>query len=93
MDEVRQLNYEGKVQICNAFYNFVCKKRLCNFLITRFEETYPYITSSDMDESLEYIFYAINDLDSAITHIDFYNPMLFFELGDILFSIIESSKR
>lgn len=89
MEEVRKLDYDGKAQVCNAFHKFVHQNKLRSPLITHFEETYPYIATSDMDESLEYIFYATNDLDSAITHIDFYNPMLFFKLGDMLFKVIE----
>ena len=37
MEEVRKLDYDGKVQVCNAFYKFVHQNKLRSPLITRLE--------------------------------------------------------
>ena len=36
---------------------------------------------NDLEETIEYIHYAINDLDNAISEIDLNDPMLFFHIA------------
>ena len=61
--------------------------------ISRFEETYEDIIFSHLDDSLDQIHYAINDLDNAIYEIDMYAPMAFFDVERQLAPIIKRSPK
>jgi len=62
-------------------------------LIKRFEDTYSDIIFSHLDESLDQIHYAINDLDNAIYEIDMFDPMTFFDIERKLTPIIRRSPK
>jgi len=64
-----------------------------SYMITRFEETYDDIIFSHLDDSLDQIHYAINDLDNAIYEIDMYDPMTFFDVEHKLAPIIKRSPK
>lgn len=50
---------------------------MVSFFLDRFEETYSRINMKDLEESVEWIGYAVNDMDNAITEIDYNAPMTF----------------
>ena len=47
----------------------------------------------NLQQSIEAIHYTVNDLDNAITNIDYYEPMLFFNLARVLAKIIASGNK
>ncbi len=87
MEAVRKLSYEKKVEACKEFHWMVNEEYSseCGMFIDRFEEVYHLIDFDDIyGDSCQYIGYCINDLDNAIHEIDYYNPMLFFEISEKL---------
>ena len=60
--------------------------------IERFRETFGDIDCDKPDESVEFIHYTVNDLDSALTFIDYHSPMDFLELAGALASVIAEAK-
>ena len=62
-------------------------------MISRFEETYEDIIYSHLDNSINQIHYAINNLDNAIYEIDMYDPMTFFDIERKLAPIIKRSAK
>ena len=51
-----------------------------SFFLDRFEETYSRIDMKDLEESIEWIGYAVNDMDNTISEIDYNDPMTFFDI-------------
>ena len=78
-EDIRLLNYEGKAQVCKTFHQYLKKNpNIESFFINRFEETYSRINMKDLEESVEWIGHAVNDMDNAISEIDYNDPMTFF---------------
>ena len=46
------------------------------FFLDRFEETYFRIDMKDLEKTVEWIGYAMNNMDNTITEIVFYAPMI-----------------
>lgn len=95
MDDIRALRYDAQAEVCKAFHKLI-KKGFPDddsYLITRFEETYDDIIFSHLDDSLDQIHYAINDLDNAIYEIDMFDPMTFFDVERKLAPIIRRSPK
>ena len=44
---------------------------MVSFFLDRFEETYSRIDMKDLEESIEWIGYAVNDMDNTISEIDY----------------------
>lgn len=42
----------------------------------------------DLEESIEWIGYAVNAMDNAITEIDYNDPMTFFDIEKVMGKII-----
>ena len=95
MEDIRALNYKAQAEICKAFHKMI-KKGFPgddSDMISRFEETYDDIIYSHLDDSIDQIHYAINDLDNAIYEIDMYDPMTFFDIERKLTPIIRRSPK
>jgi len=95
MEDIRALNYKAQAEICKAFHKMI-KKGFPgddSDMISRFEETYDDIIYSHLDDSIDQIHYAINDLDNAIYEIDMYDPMTFFDVERKLTPIIRRSPK
>lgn len=43
----------------------------------------------DLEESIEWIGYAVNDMDNTISEIDYNDPMTFFDIEKVLRKVIE----
>lgn len=52
---------------------------MVSFFLDRFEETYSRINMKDLEESIEWIGYVVNDMDNVISEIDYNAPMTFFD--------------
>ena len=95
IEDIRALRYDAQAEVCKAFHKMI-KKGFPgddSYMITRFEETYDDIIFSHLDDSLDQIHYAINDLDNAIYEIDMYDPMTFFDVEHKLAPIIKRSPK
>ena len=42
----------------------------------------------DLEETVEWIGYAVNDMDNAITEIDYINPVAFFDIEKLMGKVI-----
>ena len=93
IEDIRSLGYESQAKVCKSFHQLVKKHALTGFFITRFEETYSRINMKNLEESIEAIHYNVNDLDNAISEIDFYDPMLFFEIAEAIAKVIAKEKK
>ena len=92
-EDIRALDYKSQAQVCKAFHQYLKKKHLDGFFINRFQQTYSQINMKNLQQSIEAIHYTVNDLDNAITNIDYYEPMLFFNLARVLAKIIASGNK
>ena len=95
IEDIRALRYDAQAEVCKAFHKMI-KKGFPgddSYMITRFEETYGDIIFNHLDDSLDQIHYAINDLDNAIYEIDMYDPMTFFDVEHKLAPIIKRSPK
>ena len=93
-EDIRQLNYKGKAQVCKTFHQYLKKNpNADSFFINRFEETYSRINMKDLDETVEWIGYAVNDMDNAITEIDYNDPMTFFDIEKLMGKVISKELK
>ena len=47
----------------------------------------------DLEKSVEWIGYAINDMDNAISEIDYNNPMNFFDIEKSMGKVISKEQK
>ena len=93
-EDIRQLNYKGQAQVCKTFLQFLKKNpNADSFFINRFEETYSRINMKDLEETIEWIGYAVNDLDNAITEIDYNAPIGFFDIEKVMGKVISKELK
>lgn len=88
-EDIRRLNYKGQAQVCKTFHQYLKKNpNIESFFINRFEETYSRINMKDLEETVEWVGYAVNDMDKAITEIDYNAPMTFFDFEKSMVKVI-----
>ena len=91
--DIRKLNYKGQAQVCKTFHQYLKKNpNVVSFFLDRFEETYSHINMRNLDATIEWIRYTVNDMDNAISEIDYNDPMLFFEIAGVLSKVIAKNK-
>lgn len=84
-EDIRKLNYKGQAKLCKTFHQYLKKNPDAeSFFTDRFEETYSRIDMRDLEESIEWIGYAVNDMDNAIADIDYNDPMTFFDIEKVM---------
>ena len=89
MDDIRTLNYIGQAKIGQAFDKWLEENPNVEFLFSdRFMETFAEVDMDNLEEMIENIHYALNDLDNAVIYIDYYSPTDFFMLERIFAKII-----
>lgn len=92
-EDIRKLNYKGQAKVCKSFHQYLAKNPLvASFFTRRFEETYSHINMRNLEATIEWIRYTVNDMDNAISEIDYNDPMLFFEIAGVLGKVIANSK-
>ena len=85
LEDVRALDHIGQAKVCEAFAKWLDRNpNVDSMFIERFRETFDNIDHDKPDESVEFIHYAVNDLDSALTFIDYHSPMDFLDVVGIL---------
>ena len=93
-ENIRQLNYKGQAKVCKTFHQYLKKNpNSDSFFINRFEETYSRINMKDLEETIEWIGYAVNDLDNAISEIDYNDPMTFFDIEKLMGKVISKELK
>ena len=93
LDDIHILDYKGQAKVCKAFHQYLVKNPLAaSFFTRRFEETYSHINMRNLDATIEWIRYTVNDMDNAISEIDYNDPMLFFEIAGVLGKVIAKNK-
>ena len=93
LDDIRSLDYKGQAKVCKSFHQNLAKNPLAaSFFTRRFEETYSHINMRNLDATIEWIRYTVNDMDNAISEIDYNDPMLFFEIAGVLGKVIAKDK-
>lgn len=94
IDEIRSLDYKGQAQVCKTFHQYLTKHpNEVSFFLDRFEETYSRIDMKDLEESIEWIGYAVNDMDNTISEIDYNAPMTFFDIEKVMGKIISKELK
>ena len=74
-EDIRKLNYKGQAQVCKTFHQYLKKNpNVVSFFLDRFEETYSHINMRNLDATIEWIRYTVNDMDNAILEIDYNAP-------------------
>lgn len=93
-EDIRLLNYKGQAQVCKTFHQYLKKNHnVESFFINRFEETYSRINMKDLEESVEWIGHVVNDMDNAITEIDYNDPMTFFDIEKLMGKVISKELK
>ena len=88
-EDIRKLNYKGQAQVCKTFHQYLTKHpNVVSFFLDRFEETYSRIDMKDLEESIKWIGYAVNDMDNTISEIDYNAPMNFFYIEKTMGKVI-----
>lgn len=94
LEDIRTLNYKGQAKICQAFDKWLDDNPDVEFIFSdRFMETFAEVDMDNLEETIENIHYAINDLDNAVTYIDYYSPTDFFVLERIFAKIIAEENK
>ena len=93
-EDIRKLNYKGQAQVCKTFHQYLKKHpNVVSFFLDRFEETYSRINMRDLEESIEWIGYAVNDMDNTISEIDYNAPMTIFDIEKVKGKIISKELK
>ena len=93
LEDIRALDHIGQAKVCEAFAKWLDRNtNVDSMFIERFRESFDNIDHDKPDESVEFIHYAVNDLDSALTFIDYRSPMDFLELAGSLALVIAVAK-
>ena len=66
---------------------------MVSFFLGRFKETYSRINMKDLEESIEWIGYAVNDMDNIISEIDNNDPMTFFDIEKVMGKVISKELK
>ena len=67
--------------------------KVVSFFLDRFEETYSRIDMKDLEESIEWIGSAVNDMDKTISEIDYNDPMTFFDIEKVMGKVISKELK
>lgn len=93
-EDIQKFNYKGQAQVCKTFHQYLKKNpNVVSFFLDRFEETYSRIDMKDLEESIEWIGYAVNDMDNTISEIDYNAPMTFFDIEKVMAKVISKELK
>ena len=93
-EDIRKLNYKGQAQVCKTFHQYLKKNpNVVSFFLDRFEETFSRINMKDLEDSIEWIGYAVNDMDNVISEIDYNDPMTFFDIEKSMGKVISKELK
>ena len=93
-EDIRKLNFKGQAQDCKTFHQYLKKHPIVvSFFLDRFEETYSRINMKDLEKSIEWIGYAVNDMDNTISEIDYNDPMTFFDIEKVMGKVISKELK
>lgn len=93
MEDIRKADYKMQGKLCLALRKyFLDVDDSWNFdmFVGRFMETSGNIDPRNIEDTIEWITYSVNDMDNAIMVIDRHDPMAFFHLALHLEKIIKA---
>ena len=94
MEDIRRLPFEAQAETCKAFHQFIRKTDwIDDYMIERFGQTYRHIKFNHLSDSVHWVRYCINDLDNAITHLDYDDPITFFMFSARLEPLIKKWQK
>ena len=91
METIRNLPFEKQMEVCKTFLRMIEKGQMGpdTIFFDRFEEDFETVDSED-DETWHNLHFCINDLDNAITEIDYNYPTMFFKVAGELDKVISA---
>ena len=93
-EDIRKLNYKGQAQVCKTFHQYLKKNpNVVSSFLDRFEKTYSRINMKNLEESIEWIGYAANDMDNVISEIDNNDPTTFFDIEKSMGKLISKELK
>ena len=100
VDDVRKLYYTDKPRVFKLFYKLLMAHDYWSHTLfsRRFLESFKHIhyvhdEICTEDDSIEWLHYAENDFDNAISAIDYADPMTFFDMAAQLDSLMQKIKE
>ena len=88
-EDIRKLNYKGQAKVSKTFHQCLKKNpNVVSFFLDRIEETYSRINMKNLEETIEWIGYAVNYMLNAISEIDYNDPMTFFDIEKSMGKVI-----
>ena len=76
-----------KILIAKISYPFI--QAVC----AAWMNAYSRIDMKDLEESIEWIGYAVNDMDNTISEIDYNDPMTFFGIEKVMGKVISKELK
>ena len=77
-----------------TFHQYIKKNpNVESFFFNRFEKTHSRINMKDMEKTIEWIGFAVNDMDNAIMEIDYNDPMTFFDIEKLIGEVISKELK
>ena len=93
-EDIRKLNYKGQAKVSKTFHQCLEKNpNVVSFFLDRIEEAYSRINMKDLEDSIEWIGYAVDDMDHTISEIDYNDPMTFFDIEKVMGKVISKELK
>ena len=92
IEDIRKADYKKQAELCLALRKYFIDEDdiwLDDIFVERFMETSENINPKDVEDTIEWVGYAVNDMDNAITFIDRNAPMTFFNIALYLEKILK----
>lgn len=95
IEDIRKLKYTDQAKVIKAYHKVLAKDRYwsSDMFFERFDEDYGNIDFKNLEETIEWIGYAINDLDNSLTCVDYNSPTTFFDVAMELQKVMEKCEK
>ena len=96
MEDVRKADYKKQAELCLALRHYFMEADDSwrdDMFVERFMETSGNIAPKEIEDTIAWVRYAVNDMDNAISVIDSYDPMTFFRIALQLEKILKGDAQ
>ena len=95
LNDIRALNAAGQRAIHRTIYKHLVENGtcVCEELLVRYAEDYNLLFPFDEDKGYMLLRRATNSLDSLIDEVDYYHPIEFLKIVEVLGPIIKEWKK
>ena len=96
IEDIRKADYKKQAELCLALRKYFIVEDdilLDGIFVERFMETSENINPKDIEDTIEWVSYAVNDMDNAISFIDRNAPMTFFQIALNLEKILKKDAQ